>query len=531
MTQPDEVIAGGRIHTLDPSAPSAQALALLQGNVLASGRDDEILPLAGARTLITHLHGRSVLPGLIDAHLHLQHLALAMERVDCETPSLAECLSRVAERARATPEGEWILGHGWNQNTWGRFPDRSALDEVAPHHPVYLTAKSLHAGWANSLALRRAKLDRASADPIDGRLQRDAQDGLTGILLEGAMQLVASALPAPSLEEVARAVAGAQARLWEIGLTGVHDFDGPMCFAALQTLRDRGELGLRVLKSIPLDQLDAAVELGLRSGFGDDWIRLGAVKVFADGALGPRTAAMLDDYEAEPGNRGTLLQDRETLFEIGRRALPAGLSLAVHAIGDRANHEVLQAFSALRREAAAPGAPRMPGRIEHVQLLHPEDVPRLARLNLVASMQPIHATSDMEMAQRYWGGRVRTSYAWRSLASAGTRLIFGSDAPVESPNPFWGWHAAITRRRHDGSPDPEGWLPQERLDRMEALLAFTRHPAELAGLAGRQGVLRPGSLADLIVLDGDPFDCPAEELHTLRPSATMIGGRWRYRAF
>ncbi|MBM3123249.1 MAG: amidohydrolase family protein, partial [Chloroflexi bacterium] len=300
--------------------------------------------------------------------------------------------------------------------------------------------------------------------------------------------------------------------------------------AALQTLRERDELGLRVLKSIPLDQLDAALELGLRSGFGDDWIRLGGVKVFADGALGPRTAAMLDDYAGDPGNRGTLLQDRETLFEIGRRALPAGLALAIHAIGDRANHEVLQAFSALARQAW-PGTPRIPNRIEHVQLLHPEDMPRLARLNLTASMQPIHATSDMEMAERHWGDRVRTSYAWRSLASAGTRLVFGSDAPVESPNPFWGWHAAITRRRHDGAPGADGWIPQERLDRLAALESFTVHPAELAGMAGRQGVLRPGSLADLIVLEGDPLDCAADELYAQRPCATMVGGRWRYRDF
>lgn len=528
--QPDEIIAGGRIHTLDPSAPSAQALALLQGNVIAAGGDDEILSLAGARTIVTHLNGRTVLPGLIDAHLHLQHLALAMDRLDCETPTLAECLSRVAERSRTTPEGEWILGHGWNHNAWGGFPDRFALDEVAPHHPVYLTAKSLHVGWANTQALRRAGMDSSTPDPLDGHLQRDDRGDLTGILLEGASHLVTSAIPAPSLEDVTRALAHAMPRLWEVGLTGVHDFDGPMCLTALQTLRERDELGLRVLKSIPLDQLDAALELGLRSGFGDDWIRLGGVKVFADGALGPRTAAMLDDYAGDPGNRGTLLQDRETLFEIGRRALPAGLALAIHAIGDRANHEVLQAFSALARQAM-PGAPRMPNRIEHVQLLHPEDVPWLARLSLTASMQPIHATSDMEMAKRHWGDRVRTSYAWRSLARAGTRLVFGSDAPVESPNPFWGWHAAITRRRHDGSPGNDGWLPQERLDRRAALDSFTRHPAELAGMAGRQGVLRPGSLADLIVLESDPLDCAAEELYAQRPCATMVGGRWRYRDF
>jgi predicted amidohydrolase YtcJ len=530
MTAPDEVITGGDIHTLDPSDPSAQALALQHGRVLAAGRDDDILRLAGARTIITHLQGRTVLPGLIDAHLHLQHLALALARLDCEVPSLADCLAGVAERAGVTPAGEWILGHGWNHNTWGAFPDRYALDVAAPHHPVYLTAKSLHLGWANSQALARAGLDRASPDPIDGQIQRDAQGNLTGILFEGATNLITSALPAPSLEDVVRALASAQASLWRLGLTGVHDFDGPMCFAALQTLRERGELGLRVLKSIPLDQLDAALELGLRSGFGDDWIRLGAVKVFADGALGPRTAAMLDDYAGDPGNRGSLFQDRESLFEIGRRALPAGLALAVHAIGDRANHEVLLAFSALARQAY-PGAPHMPSRVEHVQLLHPDDVPGLARHNLVASMQPIHATSDMVMAQRHWGDRVRTSYAWRSLARVGTRLVFGSDAPVESPNPFWGLHAAVTRRRQDGSPGVDGWLPQERLERQEALLAFTRYPGELAGMAGRQGILRAGSLADLIVLDGDPLACAEDELYELRPCGTMVAGRWRYRDF
>jgi hypothetical protein len=527
---PDEVIAGGRIHTLDAGSPSAQALALSQGRVIAAGGDDEILALAGARTVITHLHGRTVLPGLIDSHLHLQHLALALDRIDCETPTLAECLARVAERCRTAPEGEWVLGHGWNQNTWGGFPDRLALDEVAPRHPVYLSAKSLHAGWANTLALKRAGLDRADTRPPDGHLQRDAQGSLTGILFENAAQLVTAAIPAPTIEDVARALAAAQPRLWEVGLTGVHDFDGPTCFGALQTLRDRGELGLRVLKSIPVDQLDAAIELGLRSGFGDDWIRLGGVKIFADGALGPRTAAMLDGYTGDPDNRGTLFEDRESLFEIGRRALPAGLALAIHAIGDRANHEVLQAFSSLARQAH-PGAPRMPSRVEHVQLLHAQDIPALARLGLVASMQPIHATSDMEMAQRHWGDRVRTSYAWRSLAGAGTRLVFGSDAPVESPNPFWGWHAAVTRRRQDGAPGPDGWVPQERLERREALLSFTRHPAELAGLAGRQGILRPGSLADLVVVDADPLDCADDELFRLRPCGTMVGGRWRHRDF
>ena len=345
------------------------------------------------------------------------------------------------------------------------------------------------------------------------------------------MELVSRAIPRPNIEDTVKAMEASQALLWRFGLTGVHDFDGPTCFQALQLMQERGLLGLRVLKSIPLELLDSAAALGLRSGFGDAWLRVGAVKAFADGALGPRTAAMLAPYEGEPDNRGTSLLDRESLFEIGRRAFAAGLSLAVHAIGDRANHETLAAFAALRREPVPGAPPAMPSRIEHVQLLHPDDVPALAGLGLIASMQPIHATSDMLMADRYWGDRARTSYAWRSLEAAGTVLAFGSDAPVESPNPFWGLHAAVTRRRHDGTPGPEGWIPEQRLTREFALRAFTRTPASLAGLAGRQGTLAPGTFADLVVLDEDPLTCDEDRLFALQPRGTLVDGTWRYRDF
>jgi predicted amidohydrolase YtcJ len=526
---PDHILTDGRIHTLDPEAGVVQALAIRDGRVLAAGTNESIMRLAGNGTEVTALHGRCVLPGLTDSHLHLQHLAFSLARIDCETNTLEACLSRVQARAEITPRGTWVLGHGWNQNSWGEFPDRQSLDSVAPGRPIYLTAKSLHAGWVSSAALSIAGLDRNTADPPDGRLLRTPDGELTGVLLEGAMRLVSAAIPAPSLESIVHAIEAVQETLWSLGLTAVHDFDGPECFAALQILRERGSLGLRVLKSIPHERLDEALALGLRSGFGDDWLRLGAVKVFADGALGPRTAAMLAPYDGEPDNRGTLLQDRESLFEIGRQALPAGIALAIHAIGDKANHEVLEAFAELQRRLPGTGLPAMPSRIEHVQLLHPDDVPRLAALGLVASMQPIHATSDMPMAERYWGSRTRTSYAWRSLERAGTRLVFGSDAPVESPNPFWGLHAAVTRRRQDGSPGPEGWIPEERLARQQALNGLTREPAALAGLAGQQGTLRPAAYADLIVLDEDPLTCPVESIPALRPRATMVGGRWRRR--
>ena len=538
------LLHNARIHTFNPQQPSATALAIDHGLILAVGNDAEILSqfesFSWKNNPITRqdLGGRPLLPGLIDAHIHLQHYSLGLQKVDCETSTQAECLRRVAERVRNTPHGEWILGHGWNQNDWPEgFGTAADLDAIAPHQLVYLTAKSLHAGWANTAALHLAGLDRHSADPPGGRLQREESGNLTGILYESAMDLVAQAIPVPSLEQVAQAIKNAQPQLWGFGLTGVHDFDRQLCFSALQLLHSRGDLGLRVLKSIPLEALPQAVEIGLRSGFGDDFLRIGQVKAFADGALGPRTAAMLQPYEGEPGNRGMLLLDAEELFERGRLAVENGLPLAVHAIGDAANHAVLDAFDQLRQverqlASTSPEFTTRPGflrhRIEHVQIIHPGDMPRLAEMDLIASMQPIHATSDYLMADRFWGSRAANSYAWRSLLALDIKMAFGSDAPVDSPNPFWGLHAAVTRQRHDGTPGPDGWYPDQRLTVSEALSSFTVGAAYAAGMETRLGRLAPGFLADLIVLDTDPFRCEAEKLKDIHPLGTMIAGEWVY---
>ncbi|HJW90753.1 MAG TPA: amidohydrolase [Anaerolineales bacterium] len=521
-------------------------MAVDRGRVLALGNDTEILTAFSELGEIVDLGGRAVLPGLTDAHIHLQHYALGLQAVDCETSSRAECLSRVAERARQTPPRGWILGHGWNHNEWpDGFGSATELDRVAPQHPVYLTAKSLHAAWANSLALHQAGITADLPDPEGGSFLRDRSGNPTGILLEGAMTLVANQIPEPSPAQVANAIRDAQNRLWSFGLTGVHDFDRQTCFAALQILHANAELGLRVVKSIPLEALPHAVGLGLRTGFGDDFLRIGGIKIFSDGALGPRTAAMLQPYEAEPDNRGMLLLDAEEIYEHGRLALANGLSLAVHAIGDRANHEVLNAYAQLRiferdliaehslhpAKTASPATAHVSPqrlRIEHVQIIHPQDAPRLAQLGIIASMQPIHATSDFPAADRYWGERAEQAYAWQTLLQLGTRLAFGSDAPVESPNPFWGLHAAITRRRADGSPSPEGWYSNQRLELLEALRGFTLGAAYAAGLEDRLGRLAPGFLADLIVLETDPFTCPPDQLHALRVLGTMVSGKWVY---
>lgn len=524
------LLHNARIYTLNPDHPVASAMLVDRERILAVGEEDDLAGLVEKEDL----RGRVILPGLTDAHLHLQYYSLGLQKIDCETSALQECLRRVQERAQATRPGEWVLGHGWNQNSWGLagmdgFPSAADLDAIAPNHPVYLTAKSLHAAWANSAALRLAGVTANTPDPKDGRIQRDPAGRPTGILLESAMQLVGDIVPSPTLEALADAMEKAQSVLWRMGLTGVHDFDRRDSFMALQYLHAQGRLKLRVNKNIPVDNLEQAAELGLRTGFGDDWLWIGSVKAFMDGALGPRTAAMFQPYLNEAENRGILNMDAEQLFEHGRRAADTGLSMTVHAIGDRANHEVLNAYQQLRSYENEKGLPHLRHRIEHVQVLHPDDAARLAGLDVIASMQPIHAASDMLMADRFWGERSALAYAWRTQLQHGVRLAFGSDAPVESPNPFLGLHAAVTRRRPDGSPGPDGWYPEQKLTFAEALEAYTAGAAYAANVENRLGRLAPGFLADLIVLDRDPYACDPDDLLTMQPAATMIGGEWVWR--
>jgi predicted amidohydrolase YtcJ len=314
--------------------------------------------------------------------------------------------------------------------------------------------------------------------------------------------------------------------LWQYGLTGIHDFDGSRCFAALQQLQERSQLKLRVVKALQRADMENAIGVGLRSGFGNDSLRIGSVKCFSDGALGPHTAAMLEPYEGEESNTGKLLMSEDEIFETGRKAVDHGLSLAIHAIGDLANRTVLNAYSRLRDYEKNQKLPALRHRIEHVQILHPQDYSRLAALGIIASVQPLHATSDMQMADRYWGKRCTGAYAYRTLASSGAQMAFGSDAPVESPNPFLGLHAAVTRRLADGQPGLNGWYPEQRLSLDEALIRFTVGPAYASGQERTLGRLTPGHYADLIILDQDPFHLPPGEILNVRPIASMIGGEW-----
>jgi len=396
----------------------------------------------------------------------------------------------------------------------------------------------MHMGWANSLALRLAELSRNTPDPQGGAITRDASGDPTGTLAETAMDLMTPRCytarenprcPVPEItaEALADAYAEAQPLLWAAGLTGVHDFDGVRSFRAWQILRERGNLGSRVVKNIPVAYLDDLIASGLRSGFGDPWLRFGNVKIFADGALGPRTASMISPYEGEPENRGIAVTSREEMLERGRLAMKNGLALTVHAIGDQANRDLADVYEVLRAEE---GARQLRHRAEHLQIVDPADAPRFARLGIIGSVQPMHATSDMFAVDRFWGTRGVGAYSWRTHRDLGTTLAFGSDTPVEPYCPFQGIHAAVTRRRADGSPGDAGWYPDQRLTVAESIEAYTSGAAYAGYNEKDLGTIEVGKLADLTIVDRDLSACDPMDLCKARALATLVHGEFKFRA-
>lgn len=536
----DIVLYNGNVHTLDDSHPHATALALRCGRILAVGDDAAMRDLLGPGGKQIDLGGRTVVPGMTDAHVHLFWYAAYLHNVDLrDTTSPREVAERVAARAAQTPPGEWIRGHAWAQDKFpGKaFPTAAQLDELVPDHPAFLTNHSYHAAWINTAALRAAGIDANTPDPPSGQIGRDEAGNPTGVLFEKAMDLVDDIIPEPTPEVAAERVRVAIARAHRGGLTGIHDFDGSLAFQTYELLKERGELTLRIVKNILVPMLDHAIAVGLRWGFGDDMLRIGGVKTFADGALGPRTAWMIEPYEGEPENYGMRVTDPEEMMENVSRASAAGLPSTIHAIGDRAVHEVLDVYELVRKQEAARGVTpsMMRHRIEHVQIIHPDDANRLAELGVIASMQPNHATSDMLMADAYWGDRADYSYNIRLQLDAGARVAFGSDAPIEPIEVLPNIHAAVTRCRPDGSPGEAGWRTGEnsrrRLTVDEALRGFTQGPAYAAGMEDRLGMLAPGYLADLVVLGEDPYTVDPMALYAVPVLGTMVGGEWVYREF
>ena len=524
---PDTILHGGAIHTMDARAPLVEALAVRGGRVLAAGSNEEVLSLGHDATRRIDLGGRTVLPGFQDAHVHFCSHGLVLQRLDLSGPgSLEQALEQVRTAASHLDQGQWLRGRGWNHNAWPRpvQPTRHDLDAVAPHLPVALNSKDGHSLWVNTLALRLAGVTATTPDPAGGQILREASGEPRGILTERANELVSRCIPDPTDEEMLQAARAAMADAARLGVTSVHNCEGPEALSAFEQLAQRDELTVRVWQMMPLKLLPQALALGLRSGYGSDYLKIGQVKMFADGALGSGTAEMLEPYEGRPGDYGVAATSSEELYQAVSSAARGGLASAIHAIGDAANRRVLDIYERVADEGWGQGLRQ---RIEHVQLLSPQDLPRLACLGVIASMQPIHATQDMAMADLHWGARARWGYAWRSLLDSGAALAFGTDCPVERLDPLAGLYAAVTRQRADGRPEG-GWYPQERLTLDQAIRAYTLGSAYASGEERLKGSLAPGMLADLVVLSGDIYAAPPRDLLDTAVDLTLCGGRIVY---
>jgi predicted amidohydrolase YtcJ len=532
----DLFLVNGNLYTQDPAFPMATAVAIRAGRIWAVGSDDEIRNLAGGKTQVIDLEGRRVLPGFQDAHFHLQDWALGLGRLPlAEVRSLAELVQRLSGKVRQAPAGSWILGQGWNETCWPepRMPTCADLDEVAPHHPVALWRSDLHVASVNSAALRETGITADTPDPPGGVIDRDALGQPTGVLRELAIDLLTAVIPPPTEEEAIAAVRQGIPLLHRLGLTGLHDCrlmdgaDGPPAFRAYQRLRAEGELPLRLWMHISGAHLGEAIALGLHSGFGDEFLRLGHVKLFADGGQGARTAWMLEPYEDTAGY-GLPLVAMAEMAHIIERANLAGWSVAVHAIGDRAVREIVDILEGLVGRYPRLARRRIPNRIEHLQNIHPADLTRLAALGLVASVQPIHVVDDMAMVEQSVGARGRFTYCFRDLLQSGVPLALGSDCPVASPDPLLGIHAAVTRQQRDGTP-PEGWYPAQRLTVSEAVWGFTLGSALVTGRQADLGSITPGKLADLVVLDRDILAIEPLEIADTQVVMTIMAGQVMYR--
>ncbi len=519
------VIVNANGITLDDHGAVARFATLVIGDdgrveaTLAAG----VAPPAGTRI---DVGGATVMPGLIDAHGHVMELGFAALSVDLTgTKSLGQALALVKAYAAAHPQARWIVGGGWNQETWrlGRFPTAAELDSVVGDRPVYLSRIDGHAGWTNTAGLAAAGVTAATRDPAGGRIERDGRGAPTGVFVDAAKDIVARHLPPPTPGENAAALTKALAIMASVGLTGVADMGTDPATWALYHDFDRSHrLTTRITAMASgIDALRTIAASGPIGWSGDERLSLPGVKLYADGALGSRGAWLKADYSDAPGNHGLRFHPDATLRGWVDEATARGFQVAIHAIGDAANAQVLDAFAGV--PAATRDRVRL--RIEHAQIVDPADLPRFASLHVIASMQPTHATSDKNMAGARLGtARLAGAYAWRTLLDTGARLAFGSDFPVEAPNPFFGLHAAVTREDHDGNP-PGGWLPTQKLTRIEALTAFTTTAAFAAHAETRVGTLTPGKWADFIVVDRDVLTVPPAGIWQTKVLQTWVGGQ------
>ena len=529
----DLIVTNARIYTSDDTRPVVEAVAVAGGKVLFAGNAAGAMALKGAATRVLDVGGRTVIPGMIDAHGHVAGLGDALHIVDLTgTTTYDEVVARVAERAKKTPKGQWVLGRGWDQNDWGdtRFPTHDKMTAAVPDHPVYIVRVDGHAGLANLKALQAAGVTAATQDPSGGHIERNADGSPSGVFVDNAQGLVRRAIPRQTRNDVKLAIVDAVREAQRWGLTGVHDAGaGATALDVYEELAKSGQMKFRLYAMISDDAptVDAWFKRGpLMDAYnGSLWVR--SIKLYSDGALGSRGAALLEPYSDDAKNIGLLVSAPAHIQDVATRALKAGFQINTHAIGDRGNRLVLDAYEAALK--AVPTADHR-FRVEHAQILNFDDVPRFAHLGVIPSMQASHQTSDMYWAAARLGAqRLLGAYAWRSLLNTGVVVPNGSDFPVEQVNPLISFHSAVSRQDARDWP-PGGWYPAERMTREEALKSITIWAAYSGFQEKVLGSLTPGKYADFVVLDQDIMRVPPELLLNTRVLQTWVGGTKVYEA-
>jgi predicted amidohydrolase YtcJ len=528
----DLVLLNGKIWTVNQQQPEAEAVACLVNKIIAGGANAQIQKLIGANTKVIDLKGKRVVPGFNDAHVHFLDGGTGLASVqlrDAKTPD--EFRQRIRDFAAKLPKGRWILNGNWDHENWtpARLPTRQLIDDVTPDNPVFINRLDGHMCLANSLALKLAGVTRETPDPPGGTIVRDANGEPAGVLKDAAMSYVNKVIPDPSPEEMAEAIKAAMRYAAKNGVTSVQDMSAsPAVFAVYQRLLQSGELTVRISGHQPLSQWERLARVGVRAGFGGDKLKLGALKGFADGSLGSTTALFFEPYLDDPKTAGLpsdeMFPESKMLNNI-LNADKAGLQVAVHAIGDKANQTILKMFAQAEEQN---GARDRRFRIEHAQHLRPEEIKAFARQHVIASMQPYHAIDDGRWAEKRIGKeRAKGTYAFRSLLDAGATLAFGSDWFVAPMEPLMGIYAAVTRRTLDGK-NPDGWVPEQKITVAEAVRAYTLGSAYASFDEKLKGSIEAGKLADLAVLSDDIFKIDPAQIEKVKIEMTIFDGKVIY---
>jgi predicted amidohydrolase YtcJ len=537
----DLIITNGKVWTVDRERPQAEAVAIAGDRIATVGSAASVMEWKGPKTRILDAQGKTVLPGIIDAHVHFSNGGFEISGVQLrDAASPEEFARRIGEHARKVPKGEWILGGTWDHELWGGtpLPTRAWIDAVTPEHPVFVSRYDGHMALANSLALKLAGVTRDTPTPSGGEIVKGPDGEPTGLLKDEAMGLVFRVIPDPSEEQLTRAIRAALREAARYGVTGIHDLSSASDVRVYQQLQQQGELTARMYCILPLPQWEAVARTGIRAGFGNEWIRLGGLKGFADGSLGSTTALFFEPYNDAPQTAGLpagMMFPEGNMLKMASGADAAGLQLVIHAIGDKANRLILEVYEAIEKVRGRRDLPgdRWPNsarrwRIEHAQHIHPDDFAKFARLGVIASMQPYHAIDDGRWAEKRIGHeRGKTTYAFRTFLDRGVKLAFGSDWTVAPLNPFTGIYAAVTRATLDGK-NPGGWYPEQKITLAEAIEAYTMGSAYAEFAESQKGSITPGKLADVILLDSDLFAIPAEKIKDVKVRATIVGGRVVY---